>query len=142
MLVVTNSGLTNSKAENGELIDDLSSLFFLQSLDLSGNELASIPAHTPHILVFDNQLSFLTKLDLSSNQISTIGDSAFYYMPNLEWVDLSNNPLVRLDSCLFCGPNFGNKPLFVNLTFSADHDPFVAPGAFLGTNREIRVVGL
>ncbi|MFH4983497.1 hypothetical protein AB6A40_010206 [Gnathostoma spinigerum] len=89
-------------------------------LDLSGNELKTIPRHAlssirnsiTKLILRQNKIrsieavdfagmSNLTELELADNYIETIDESAFSMMPKLESLDLSHNPIISWDPRAF-----------------------------------------
>lgn len=71
-----------------ELPDSLWELTFLQSLDLSGNQLASLPESIGH-------LTALKSLNLSSNLLSSLPET-IGRITNLQLLNVSRNSLTRL----------------------------------------------
>ncbi|KAM7285353.1 leucine-rich repeats and immunoglobulin-like domains protein 1 [Ixodes scapularis] len=117
----------------------------LRCLDLSGNELASVPTAALQDLAnlqsfklarnrivelasdsFDNVTS-LVELDLRQNSISSVAVGTFYHLPSLLTLELSGNNLTTFDSS-----PFGNATL-QNLTLASNRLEFVSLGASLGS---------
>lgn len=118
---------------------------FLRRLDLSGNELASVPTEALQDLAnlqsfklarnrivelasdsFENVAS-LVELDLRQNSISSVADGTFYRLPSLLTLELSGNNLTTFNSSLF-----GNATL-QNLTLASNRLESVSLGASLGS---------
>ncbi|EEC18740.1 leucine rich repeat (LRR) protein, partial [Ixodes scapularis] len=117
----------------------------LRCLDLSGNELASVPTSALQDLEnlqsfklarnrivelvsdsFDNVTS-LVELDLRQNSISSVAVGTFYHLPSLLTLELSGNNLTTFDSS-----PFGNATL-QNLTLASNRLEFVSLDASLGS---------
>lgn len=72
-------------------VPDVCSMFYLKTLDLSGNRISAILSIT-----FCARLRTLEYLYLSNNVITTVETRAFYSLQNLKYLDLSGNRLRQL----------------------------------------------
>lgn len=139
-LDLADNGIANPEPLEREVFAETSGLAGLENLNLSFNKLSSVPGNRKNGRFFRGLLVYLKRLDLSNNQISSIGEMAFTYMYNLEWVDLSNNPLTRIEYFIFAGPK-SSCFLFVNLTSPYTKTAFIDYDVFFGIDREYKVEG-
>lgn len=124
-LRLPSNGLSNAAPNERELLDVLRRLSNLTELDLSGNNLTSVPSQ-PMEANHRNALKNLTRLDLRNNQIAVIGVFAFIFAPKLEWLDLSDNPIVRFDAyflTVFAYREERSDSLWVNLSSRHQVEP-------------------
>jgi Leucine-rich repeat (LRR) protein len=78
----------------------------IKRLELDNNKIRSIVPPTKK----QNELSKLRSLSLSKNKLDSLDNFGLWKMPVLNYLDLSNNPLERINAS-----DFANKPLIVHL---------------------------
>jgi len=105
--IVENTSLSNSGDKQRDIFDALSRCPDLEFIRLVRTNLTSIPDHA--FQPINGQFTKLTSLVTDESPIKSIGEFAFYHMPNLTQLGMTRNQFTQIKRNTFTIKEHSNK---------------------------------